>query len=439
MNMLFHYLDLSWRSFKRTPLVSFLMVLAIAIGIGVTMTSLSIYHMMSMNPIPEKSQQLYNVQLQIMDDGHTWWTDDNLPSQLTYKDAENLLNAPLPQRKVAMMLSGFSIHLNNDKFKPFITEARFTTPDFFTLFNLSFIYGGKWSEQQEQSAAPVVVISKKLNDKLFSGENSLGKLIYLDDIAYEIVGVTEHWPLTIKYYDLNNGAFNEPEELFLPFSLVKANEVMTWGNTNGWKHENIRTFADKLQSEKVWIQFWVELPTIAEKQGYQNYLLAYMQEQQKLGRFNRKTLEYELRDVMQWLEYKKVVSEDNKILVALSFMFLVVCLANILGLLLAKFLRRAPEIGVRRALGASKWQIFLQHIVEVSLLGAMGGILGILFAQIGLLGVRGSYGYYQALATMDWRMLISTPVISISACILAGIYPAWLVCKTNPAIYLKSQ
>ena len=50
--MFLHYLDLSWRSFKRTPLVSFLMVLAIAIGIGVTMTSLSVYHMMSADPIP---------------------------------------------------------------------------------------------------------------------------------------------------------------------------------------------------------------------------------------------------------------------------------------------------------------------------------------------------------------------------------------------------
>ena len=56
--MLLHYLDLSWRSFKRTPLVSFLMVLAIAIGIGVTMTSLSVYHMRSAEPSPHKSSQL---------------------------------------------------------------------------------------------------------------------------------------------------------------------------------------------------------------------------------------------------------------------------------------------------------------------------------------------------------------------------------------------
>ena len=66
--MFSHYIDLSWRSFKRTPLVSLLMVIAIGVGIGITMTSLSVYHMMSMDPIPEKSDKLHAVQLQIMDE-----------------------------------------------------------------------------------------------------------------------------------------------------------------------------------------------------------------------------------------------------------------------------------------------------------------------------------------------------------------------------------
>ena len=437
--MLLHYLDLSWRSFKRTPLVSFLMVLAIAIGIGVTMTSLSVYHMMSADPIPHKSSQLYTVQLQTMDEGQTWWTDDNLPMQLTYQDAVNLQNAPIPEKKVAMMRTGFSVYLDSDKVKPFISNARMTTPDFFTMFDISFIYGGVWSEQQEQSAAPVVVLSKALNDKLFAGKNSIGQLVYLDDYSYEVVGVLADWPLNLKYYDLNNGAFNQPEDLFLPFSLVKTKELSSWGNSNGWKHENINSFADRMQSEIVWIQFWAQLDTPEQKTAYGNYLTAYMAEQKKRGRFTREKPDYKLRDVNQWMQYNNVVSEDNKILVGLSFMFLAVCLANILGLLLAKFLRRAPEVGVRRALGASKRQVFLQHLVEVAMLGCFGGLFGIVLAQLGLWSVRQSYDYYSAIATMDITMLLSAPVIAITTCIVAGLYPAWLVCRTNPAIYLKSQ
>ncbi|CAM4423270.1 ABC transporter permease [Pseudoalteromonas ostreae] len=437
--MLLHYLDLSWRSFKRTPLVSMLMVLAIAIGIGVTMTSLSVYHMMSSDPIPHKSSQLYNVQLQTMDEGHTWWTGDDIPMQLTYQDAVNLHNAPIPNKKVAMMRTGFSVYLDSDKVKPFTGEARMTTPDFFNMFDVSFIYGGVWSEQQEQSAAPVVVISKELNDKLFAGENSIGKLVYLDDDSYQIVGVIADWPLNLKYYDLNNGAFDKVADLFLPFSLIKAKELTSWGNSNGWKHENIYSYADKMQSEIVWIQFWAQLDNPEQKANYNNYLNSYIQEQKKRGRFTREKPEYSLLDVNQWMQYNNVVSEDNKILVGLSFMFLAVCLANILGLLLAKFLRRAPEVGVRRALGASKRQVFLQHLVEVAMLGFIGGLLGIVLAQIGLLGVRQSYEYYKNIASMDLVMLLSAPVIAITTCIVAGLYPAWLVCKTNPAIYLKSQ
>ncbi|TMO73343.1 ABC transporter permease [Pseudoalteromonas aurantia] len=437
--MLFHYIDLSWRSFKRTPMVSMLMIIAIAIGIGVTMTSLSVYHMMSADPIPSKSSQLHHVQLKTMEEGHTWWTKDDMPYQVTYQDAMNLLNADLPYRRAAMLRTGFAVHVDDSNIKPFLELGRIASADVFSMFNLEFVYGGAWSSDDEESAASVVVIAQSLNDKLFQGENSVGKTINLDDMTVRIVGVIKDWPTYITYYDLNNGAFREPEQVFLPFSLVAPNEIESWGNSNDWKVENIRNFQDFLNSEVFWVQFWVELPTQQDKEAYASFLMSYMAEQQKLGRFARKELEYALRDVNALMVYHEVVNEDNKILVMLSFMFLAVCLANILGLLLAKFLRRAPEVGVRRALGASKTQVFIQHLVEVGLLGVIGGLLGILIAQTGLWGMRTINSNYIAIADMDLTMLLAAPVIAVSVCILAGLYPAWLVCRTTPATYLKSQ
>ena len=228
----------------------------------------------------------------------------------------------------------------------------------------------------------------------------------------------------MKFYDVNNGAFNSQESIYIPFSLIAAMDINTWGNSNGWKFQNIRSMKDKRQSEIFWLQFWVQLEDEAAVSQYGDYLMSYMAEQQKFGRFNREQLEYGLRDVNAWLDYRNVVSEDNEVLVALSFMFLAVCLANILGLLLAKFMRRAPEVGVRRALGASKRQVFLQHIIEVSMLGLIGGLMGIGIAQLGLWGVRLTQEYYSPLATMDLTMLLSAPVIAISACVVAGLYPA---------------
>ncbi|GAB5381072.1 MAG: ABC transporter permease [Aliiglaciecola sp.] len=437
--MFIHYLDLSWRSLRRTPLISALMIAAIAVGIGITMTSLSVYHMMSMDPIPHKSDRLFHVQLNTMDEGRTWTTEDNLPYQLTYIDAMNLYNADFPERKTMSMRTGFSVHMNSTEVKPFLEGARATGREFFAMFDLDFVHGASWTENQQVNASPVVVINQELNERLFGGENSVGRQIYLDDESYEIIGIVKNWEIHTKYYDLNNGAFHRMEKIFVPFSLVVSKELSSWGNTNGWKFEDVRTFQDHLQSEQFWIQFWAELDTPEEQQIYSDYLRTYLTEQATKGRFERETVQFALRNVNQWLEYNNVVTEDNRVLVGLSFMFLTVCLANILGLMLGKFLRRAPEVGVRRALGASKRQIFAQHLVEVSVLGLLGGLFGIGIAQLGLWGVRQTYSYYSALATMDTYMLLAAPAIAIGACVIAGLYPAWLVCRTTPAIYLKTQ
>ena len=91
-------------------------------------------------------------------------------------------------------------------------------------------------------------------------------------------------------------------------------------------------------------------------------------------------------------------------LVGLSFMFLAVCLLNMIGLLLAKFLGAAPLVGLRRALGASKSApFFRQHLVEVGVIGFGGGLLGIALAALGLWGVRNLYENYDELTRLDPR------------------------------------
>jgi putative ABC transport system permease protein len=341
--------------------------------------------------------------------------------------------------KTASIKSVFTVHMNNEELKPYLAEARVIGRDFFAMFEREFIFGGPWTMEQEKLAAPVIVIDEQTSIKHFGPGNSVGEQIYLNDDAYRIVGVTKNWDIHTKYYDLNNGPFNAAESIFMPISLIEAKQFDTAGNTNGWKFEEIDSFESFLQAELFWLQFWVELPDQQALKNYTNFIQAYLEEQGKLGRYEREKPEFKVSNVNEWMEYNKVVSEDNKVLVGLSFLFLAVCLANILGLLLGKFIKRAPEVGVRRALGASKRQIFLQHIVEVSMLGLLGGALGIAVAQLGLWGVRTTNREYNALASMDISMLLAAPSIAILACILAGLYPAWLVCRTQPAIYLKTQ
>lgn len=437
--MFMHYLDLAWRSLRRTPVVSLLMLLAIAVGIGITMTSLSVYHMMSVNPMPQKDQQIFAVQLRTFGEDNSWWTSDNMPVQLTYQDAKNLMRSSVPLRQTAMLKTGFAVKPQNPDIAPFLESARAAYNDFFPMFEVPFAYGNAWGDDIDENGAPVAVIGAELNRKLFGGGNNVGKEIILDSEPYRIVGILADWKMEPQIFDLNNGPWNQSQQLFIPFSLVEQKELKSWGNNNGWKFELIENARDKMNSEILWIQFRVELPDLAAQKAYREYLANYIQEQKKLGRFTRADAAGEIRGISQWLDYRQIVSDDNRVLVGLSFMFLAVCLANILSLLLAKFLKRAPEIGVRRALGASKTQVFLQHLVEVGVLGLAGGLLGLAIAQLGLYLLRNGYDHYEAVAQMDQTMWLAAPTISLLSCLLAGCYPAWKVCRTTPAIYLKTQ
>src|SRR5690606_35706077 len=101
--------------------------------------------------------------------------------------------------------------------------------------------------------------------------------------------------------------------------------------------------------------------------------------------------------------------------------------------------RRAPEIGVRRALGASRRAIFSQFIVEAGAIGLAGGVCGLGLALLGLWAVRQNPSSYAKLAQLDSTMLLATFALSILASLLAGLLPAWRAMQVTPAIQLKSQ
>ena len=437
--MFIYYLQLAAKSLKKTMPSTLLMVLAIACGIGISMTALTLNHVRGSNPIPEKAEQLYSLQLQSSGKTSTWRMSDNMPVQLTYQDAINIMKSNPDTRHAGMYKTGFAVRSMDPEFAPMLYTARVTNRHFFAMFNVGFLYGAAWSEEIDQSPDYQVVIGERLNQRLFGGGDNTGKNIFLDNRTYRIVGITKEWAPAPKFYDLNNGAFQNAEQIFIPLSLAPTEEFPSWGNNNGWKEERVSNFQEKMQSETMWFQYWVELNTPEEKEAFEQYIAGYIEDQKKLARFERDDARGELKNVNQWLEYINVVGNDSNVLVGVSFMFLAVCLVNTIGLLLAKFLRNAPEVGVRRALGANKEQVFIQHLVEVGLLGLIGGLVGLAFANVGLSILRSQFDGYDLIATMDWTMLAAAPVIAISATVLAGIYPAWRVCKTLPSVYLKTQ
>jgi putative ABC transport system permease protein len=187
-----------------------------------------------------------------------------------------------------------------------------------------------------------------------------------------------------------------------------------------------------------WLQYWVELDTPAKAAAYRQYLVDYSEQQRKAGRFERPT-NVRLDDVMGWLAFKQAVPNDVRMQMWLASGFLLVCLLNTVGLLLAKFLRRSGEIGVRRALGASRREIFKQCLVEAGCIGVTGAVLGLGFAAVGLWLVRQQPDDYAKLAHMDLPMLLATFVLALATSLLAGLLPALRAMQIAPAVQLKSQ
>ena len=433
-------IKLALKSMWRNPVMTILMVAAIAVGIGVSMTTLTVYYMMSSNPIPEKSDVLFAITMDSWSPLRPFDDDEpeRAPHQVTFHDAERLIALGEGKRQTAMFESSLIIEPVDDDDLPFEAGARVTNADFFMMFDVPFIYGSGWDRSADEAAEPVVVLTKKLNERLFGGENSIGKSLDMEGTRFQVVGVIDTWEPTPRFYDPINGAFQGINEMFIPFKLTRVLELQSAGSDWGWKAEEITSFEQWLNSEAVWVQYFVELENSQDREAYVAHLDAYVNEQKRLGRFER-PLNNQIFDVEEWLAYHKVVANDSKVLVGLSFLFLVVCLLSTVALTLTKFVGKKAETSLRRALGASRSTIFKQQIVEVGVIGLSGGLIGLSLVVLGLEGIKYLYESPSGLVRLDWLMMFTAIGIAIVSSMTAGLYPAWRVCKIPPATQLKTQ
>ena len=438
--MFAYYFDLALRSFRRNRILTALMVLAIALGIGASMTTLTIFHVLSGDPIPQKSGRLFHVQLDASSmDGYT--AGEEPDDQVTRYDAEELLRQKKGDRQAMMTGGSVGIEPRKAGMDPFYADARYTSADFFPMFDTPFVYGSGWTAAQDAARDRVVVLSKALNDKLFGGVDSIGQVVRLNQNDFRVAGVLGDWRPAPKFYDLNNSRYGEVEQAFVPFSTSRDLKMDRNGSMNCWSDGSNSDDPEGntgVNAPCTWIQYWVELGDAGKAAAYRQYLGNYSDQQRAAGRYQRPT-NVRLRSVMEWLDYQRVVPGDVRMQVWLAFGFLLVCLLNTVGLLLAKFLRRSSEIGVRRALGASRRAIFAQCLVEAGTVGLAGGILGLGLAQLGLWAVRQQPTGFSDLVHLDLPMLAATFAIAIVASVLAGLVPAWQACQVAPAIQLKSQ
>jgi putative ABC transport system permease protein len=439
--MLRYYFILGLRSLRRNPVLTTLMVLTLAVGVAASISTLTILHVMSGDPVPGKSNRLL---VPLLDPGpaKSYVPGKKSPymNQSTYRDSVNYLESGQGVRRTVLFdVAGTVEPAKRDQ--PLVNvEGIATTADFFPMFDVPFLRGGPWSAADDKRGANVAVLTRKESEKLFGSTDVTGKRLRIWNTEFTVVGVLDNWHPLPRYFHLVNGSGGEfygEDAIMVPFRAAIALEQQSNGSTS-CSSDVKPGYQGLLDSECIWIQPWFELASASDRAGLQSWLDSYVREQQRLGRFERHAPN-RLFNVMEWLDFMEIVEKDTKASVWLSFGFLLLCLINTMGLLLAKFAARAPEVGVRRALGASRAAVFQQFLLEAGVVGLAGGLLGLLLSAASLWAIRQQSRDLSVVAYMDWAMLGATFLIAVGASVLAGLLPTWRAAQVTPALQLKSQ
>ncbi|OOG66141.1 peptide ABC transporter permease [Rhodanobacter sp. B04] len=435
-----YYLELALRSLRRSPGLTALMVLAIGFGVASSMTTWSVFRAVSGDPIPWKSSKLFVPQIDMWGPSARG-SDGEPPDALDFADAMALMKAHRASRQSAIYAVSPSVVPAATGAFPLNVSGYGVYNEFFPMLDVPFLYGSGWSAADDASRAAVAVISHTLSQQAFGDGNSVGKTIDIEGRDYRVVGVLADWNPQPIFFDVRDtGGFSgDGPDVFLPFDRAIAVGMPNDGSTNCSVMPAAEGFVGLQQSSCIWIALMVELDDAAAVTGYRQFLDGYAAEQQHAGRFAW-TPNNRLRDLPAFLTFEHVVPRDTKVSLLVALGLLIVCLINTVGLLLAKFLRRSGEIGVRRALGAPRAAIYQQFLCEAGVVGAAGGVLGLLLTGVGVAGVGLVLPKRIAdLAHIDLSLLALTMLVAILATLLAGLYPTFRASRVQPAWQLKSN
>jgi len=299
-------------------------------------------------------------------------------------------------------------------------------------------------EDDNASASPVAVLSYRYWEKRFgSGKGIVGKQINLNNIAFTVIGVTP------PGFD-GTMQVGSSQDVSIPIAWEPQLHVdrersrmfgagVWWLRIMGRLKPGATAEAARAQLENAFHQSVVEhraaRQTQAQSQGGRPIQALEPKDYPRLN------LDPGGQGEMNSRQY---YAPSLYMLLGVVGLVLLIACANVANLLLARAASRQKEIGVRLALGASRWRLIRQLLTESVLLSAVGGALGIVFAlwiKDGLLAVGdwGGRGMRALEPQIDWRVLGFTFGLSLLTGIVFGLAPAWRATKVDLTPALKDS
>lgn len=440
--------ELAIRGLRRFPKSTVLIVATVALGIAACMTTLTLLHVLSADPLPGRSQNLYLAWVDTVMARPVHMADCSLNGvscEVNFRrvklGAAEALSAPhrsVDQTVVADMtvneISGNGLHAANQQ------SILATTSGFVRMFGVHLLYGRDWTPTEDRARDPVAIIDAHLARKLFGTADAVGHHVRLHKTLFEVIGVMQRFEPEPHFYALDAGTFGIWENMYVPYTAaLDAGLQPADADACDAAYKPRQNIAGTDPAHCASLSVWVQLDTSKQVAAYQTFLQNYVDEQRKALASWGKKPRFELISLMQWITREHVVPSNAKLNVWLASSFLVLCMLNVMGLLSARFLRRSQEIGIRRALGATRGAIFLQHILEAAIMCLMGGVLAIPLTVLGLWILRHQQNNFADLVRFDPETLGMLVIVSVTVGVLVGLLPAWRAAWIEPGLQVKSE
>ncbi len=346
----------------------------------------------------------------------------------TIKELNPLVQYITPQRDINARV----------QYKSNVYETKLigTTPDYLQTFNSRVIDGSFFKSFHLDNYSNVCVIGAGVKDKLFRFENPINKKIKIGDLWFDVIGVVAPKNVTssgIKGLGLRN--FNE--DIYLPITTmmykmekVEASQQMMNGVfvvIRGGSSSEQANVVDRNSVDQLTVKV-KDSNSLKEAANLVNRIL---------DRVHYGVKDFEVILPEQLLEQKQKTQRIfNVVMGAIAGISLLVGGIGIMNIMLANILERTREIGVRRAVGATRFDVLYQFLYEALTISVLGGLLGIALGFL-LTSLISTYA--------EWKTIISpfsvvlAFVVSVATGLIFGIYPAKKAADKNPIESLRYE
>ena len=313
------------------------------------------------------------------------------------------------------------------------------TNAFFETSNINIGRGKNFSEKQSIYAMPVCVIGEKVEKKLFTGESALGKQIKVKDVWLKVIGIIEE-KLISETAQENLGIRDLNQDVYIPIitflvrykdrKIISDQLDYNQGQNqqqqqSGPKKRIPRGNYHQIDKLTVQVNSSDELKSTAE-------VISKM-----LRRKHNGMLDFEITIPINLLKQQQKTKQIfNIVLSIIAGISLLIGGIGIMNIMLASILERTKEIGIMKAIGATKQDIVLQFLSESILISLSGGIIGC------FLGILASY--ILELAT-DIETIVTLGSILLSFFVatliglIFGVFPAKAAANKNPIEAIRHE